>query len=449
MTKRKPTKTKQKARPTTLRFKHFHFREQIALLRTLLKWAAIGGLVGVMSGSASAFFLAALARVTAYREAHGGLLWLLPLAGLLVGLLYQRFGQSVEAGNELLIERAHEPGDPIPFRMAPLVLLGTLTTHLFGGSAGREGTAVQMGGALANLLREPLRLNHSDQRLLLMSGISGGFGSVFGTPLAGTVFGLEVLSIGQIRYEALVPCFVASVVGDATCRAWGIAHETQALVALPAATLRLWSCILLASLLFGGASFLFAELTQILHAALKSRLNRAALRPLLGGLLLIGLTRGAGTQEYLGLSLPLLKRSFEPESVPWFAFLLKIVFTAVTVGSGFKGGEVTPLFCVGAALGGAFAHLTGQPTAFFAALGFVAVFAGASNTPLACILVGIELFGSAIAVPLAAACIISYIASGHRGIYLSQRIGASKSSLITLEADVDLRSLREGNTPSP
>ena len=424
----------------TFRFDH---REQIALPTTLLKWAALGGLIGVMSGSASAFFLLALGRVTALRESHGFLLWLLPVAGLLTALLYQKFGQSVEAGNNLLIERAHAPGETVPLRMAPLVLIGTLATHLCGGSAGREGTAVQMGGALANLLHKPFRLRQNEQSLLILSGISGGFGSVFGTPLAGAVFGLEVLSIGQIRYEALVPCFAASVVGDMVCRAWGVTHSPYAVISLPPATFALWSWILIAGILFGGASLLFAELTHAVSHAAKTWIKIPVLRPVVGGLIVIALTYGVGTRDYLGLGLPLIAQSFGPETVLPFVFLLKIVFTAVTVGSGFKGGEVTPLFAIGATLGAAFANLTGQPTAFFAALGFVAVFAGASNTPLACTLVGVELFGSAIAVPLAAACIVSYIASGHRGIYLSQRIALSKSSAIATETDADLRSLRE------
>ena len=397
----------------------------------------------MISGSASGFFLLALSRVTDYRIGHGWLLWLLPMAGLLVGLLYQKFGQSVEAGNNLLIERAHAPGEAVPLRLAPLVLIGTLATHLFGGSAGREGTAVQMGGALANLLHKPLRLTQSDQTLLLLSGISGGFGSVFGTPLAGTVFGMEVLAVGQIRYEALVPCFVASVVGDVVCRAWGVTHFAYSVVALPSVSLRLWLCVGIAGVLFGAASVLFAELTHAVSDFAKQKISIPALRPFAGGLIVIALTFAVGTRDYLGLGLPLIARSFTPEAVPMFAFLMKIIFTAVTVGSGFKGGEVTPLFAIGATLGCAFAHLTGQPTTFFAALGFVAVFAGAANTPLACTLVGVELFGSAIAVPLAAACIISYIASGHQGIYLSQKIGASKSPLITPEAGADLRALRE------
>ena len=300
-----------------------------------------------------------------------------------------------------------------------------------------------MSGALANLLQKPLRLTTSEQSLLIISGISGGFGSVFGTPLAGAILGLEVLSVGQIRYAALIPCFAASVVGDSVCRAWGVTHFAYAVVSPPLVTLRLWLWITTAGLAFGAASLLFAELTHAVSHLARTRIKIPVLRPVIGGLLVIALTYGIGTQDYLSLGLPLIARSFGPERVAPFAFLLKIVFTAITVGSGFKGGEVTPLFAIGATLGAVFAHATGQPTAFFAALGFVAVFAGASNTPLACTLVGVELFGSAIAVPLAAACILSYIVSGHRGIYLSQRIAHSKSPALKTEANADLRSLRE------
>lgn len=423
---------------------NFHFNEHLALLWTLAKWGVLGAWVGLLSGSASALFLFALDRATTAREQHGELLWLLPLGGMAIGGLYHVYGKSVEAGNNLLLERIHNPDAAIPFRMAPLVLIGTVVTHLFGGSAGREGTAVQMGGTLANLVSKPLRLSAAEHRLLIMAGISGGFGSVFGTPLAGTVFGLEVISVGRIGYEGLIPCFVAAYVGDVVCRAWGIRHYAYPVLHLPPLTPNLWTWIVVSGLLFGAVSVVFAELTHTVSHVAKAKIALPWLRPFAGGCIIIALTYLVGTRDYLGLGLPLIGRSFTTGEVSFAAWGWKILFTAITLGAGFKGGEVTPLFCIGATLGVAFAHVTGQPPLFFAALGFVAVFAGAANTPLACALMGIELFGSAIAVPLAAVCILSYIVSGHRGIYLSQSIGTPKSHAIQVENNVLLREAREG-----
>ncbi len=404
-----------------------HLKEHIHLLASLIRWCLLGSGVGVLAGVASAAFLIGLDWATGTRVAHPWLLWLLPVGGMGIGWVYARFGREVEGGNNLLLERIHHAEGDVSWRMAPLIALGTIGTHLFGGSAGREGTAVQMGGSFADLAARALRLDRADRRMLLMSGISGGFGAVFGTPLAGTIFGLEVLAIGRIRYDALVPCFVASTVGDLTCRALGIGHHPYPVGPIPEVGVPLLLWVALAGLAFGLASLAFAELTHLVQHVAKSRIRTPWLRPAVGGSLVIGLTYAAGTRDYLGLGLPLLEKSFEPEGVVAWAFLLKILFTAVTLGTGFKGGEVTPLFCIGATLGCAFAHLTHQPAPLFAALGFVAVFAGAANTPIACILMGIELFGSGLAVPLTLACIVSYISSGHRGIYTSQRIETPKA----------------------
>jgi hypothetical protein len=278
--------------------------------------------------------------------------------------------------------------------------------------------------------------------MLLMSGISGGFGSVFGTPLAGTVFGLEVLSIGRIRYDALVPCFVASTVGDLVCRGLGVGHHHYAVGVVPQVTPVLLLWVLAAGFAFGMASLAFAELAHGIQHVAKTLVKRPWLRPFFGGLIVIGLTYLVGTRDYLGLGLPLIEESFAPGGVFLGAFALKLLFTAVTLGTGFKGGEVTPLFCIGATLGSAFAWLTGQPTSTFAALGFVAVFAGAANTPLACVLMGIELFGAGLAVPLTLACIVSYIASGHRGIYLSQQVDTPKAPTVLVPAGMVLRDAR-------
>lgn len=423
----------------------FDYREHFALVASLIKWSVLGAVVGLLAGAASAAFLVGLYWATGLREATPRLLWLLPLAGLIIGWIYAKFGREVEGGNNLLLERIHAANGHVSWRMAPLIALGTIGTHLFGGSAGREGTAVQMGGSLADFLARPLRLTPEDRRILLMSGISGGFGSVFGTPLAGTIFGLEVLAVGRIRYDALVPCFVASTVGDLVCRGLGVHHHLYSVDVVPHVTPVLLLWVALAGLCFGTASLVFAELTHGVQHVAKSLVKTSWLRPFFGGLAVVGLTYLVGSRDYLGLSLPLIERSFTPGEVVLYAFALKTIFTAVTLGTGFKGGEVTPLFCIGATLGHAFASLTGQPTAVFAALGFVAVFAGAANTPLACVLMGIELFGAGLAVPLTLACVVSYIASGHRGIYMSQQVDTPKASAVRFTAGQSLRAARSGS----
>ena len=403
-------------------------RREGAAAWALSRWGVLGALVGVLSGVAAALFLHALNGATSFRELHPYLLLGLPIAGVAIGGVYQHYGKSVVTGNNLLLDRIHSPeAAAIPFRMAPLVLVATVVTHLFGGSAGREGTAIQMGGTLAGLLAAPLKLSARDRRLLLMSGISGGFGAVFGTPIAGAVFGLEVLTIGRIDYEALVPCLAASVVGDVVCRGLGIRHHLYAVGVLPPSLAPVsWLLILVAGVLFGVAATVFSLLTHGISHAMSRRVSRPWLRPVIGGSAVVALTFLVGTRDYLGLSLPLIEKAFTPGGVVLWAFAFKILFTAITLGTGFKGGEVTPLFCIGATLGAGFAHLTGQPTGFFAAMGFVAVFAGAANTPLACTILGIELFGSAMAVPIAAACVVAYTVSGHHGIYLSQHLGIHK-----------------------
>ncbi len=383
-------------------------------------------------GSASAFFLWALDAVTRFRFAHPGLLFLLPIGGLLVGTLYQLYGKSAAGGNNLLIDEIHQPGAGVPRRMAPLILLGTLVTHLFGGSAGREGTAVQMGGSIAAAFARMLNLDAAEVRILLMAGVAAGFGSIFGTPVAGAVFALEVLVVGRVQYDALVPCFFASLIADWTCRAWGVGHTHYHVEVLSAGALPdpwLMGKIILASAAFGLAAVLFSTLSHRLGDAFKASIPRAELRPVAGGVMVIGLFFLAGTGDYLGLgvlgdrpdaiTLPALFTSTE---IPSSAWAWKLLFTVLTLSAGFKGGEVTPLFFIGAALGNSIAVASGAPVDLFAALGFVAIFAGATKTPLASTFLGMELFGAGNGLYLATACLIAYACSGSRGIYTAQRL---------------------------
>jgi H+/Cl- antiporter ClcA len=399
------------------------------------KWLAVLVPMAVAVGSASAFFLWSLDALTKVRFANPWLLWLLPVGGFAIGWLYHHYGKNASAGSNLLIDEIHQPGAAVPRRMAPLVLLGTLATHLFGGSAGREGTAVQMGGGIAAAFARVLKLDAASVRLLLMAGVAAGFGSVFGTPIAGAVFALEVLVIGRMQYDALIPCFIASLVADWTCAAWGVGHTHYHVAVAAASRIDPWlfGKVVLSAIVFGLAGALFSFCSHKLADLFKRFIPRPELRPVAGGLLVIGLFFLSGTPDYLGLgvlgdrpesvTLPAMFGSME---IPAGAWMWKLAFTVITLASGFKGGEVTPLFFIGAALGNTLALAMGAPVDLFAALGFVAIFAGATNTPLASTLLGMELFGAGNGLYLATACIVAYRFSGHTGIYAAQRLAVPK-----------------------
>ncbi|EKB48382.1 voltage-gated chloride channel family protein [Cecembia lonarensis] len=392
-----------------------------------IKWLIIAGVVAFLAGSASAFFLVSLDWVTNYREGNLWIIALLPLGGLIIGLTYHYLGESVVKGNNQLLEEFYNPQKTIPLRMAPLVLFGTLATHLFGGSAGREGTAVQMGGAIADQFTKWLKLSKEDRKILITIGVASGFASVFGTPLAGAVFALEWLVIGRIRYEAILPAFISAYVADYACAEfWNVHHTHYAIDIIPAINIPNLLWIIPAGIAFGLAGRLFAKATHTWLHIFKHYISYPPLRPVLGGILVALLVWAMGTTKYIGLGVPTIVDAFS-EGLPWYDSLVKIFMTSLTLGAGFKGGEVTPLFYTGATLGNALSGIIPLPMALLAGAGFVGVFAGATNTPLACTLMGIELFGAEAGIFIGLACVLAYIFSGHAGIYNSQIIGSPKS----------------------
>ncbi|WP_432223102.1 voltage-gated chloride channel family protein [Flavobacterium sp. TMP13] len=417
-----------------------HTKKLNTLISLALKWLLICLLIGFLSGTASAFFLVALQWATDLRLDNHWLIWLLPIGGFLVGLSYYYWGNDVVKGNNLLLEEYHEPKKVIPFKMAPLVLFGTIITHLFGGSAGREGTAVQMGGAIADQFKSIFKLTDNDRKTLLILGISSGFASVFGTPLTGAIFAIEVVFFSRINYKAIPLSFIVAYVSYFTVEIWQVAHTHYSIPFVPAMTITNLGYTVGVSILFGIAALLFSRGTHFWSGLFGKLIPYPPLRPFVGGAILAVVFLNFNFLKFEGLGVPAIVDSFSITS-EWSDFLLKILFTSFTLGAGFKGGEVTPLFFVGATLGSALSLVVPLPMALLAGMGFVAVFSGATHTPIACTVMGMELFGLECGLFVAVACVIAYFASGSVGIYKSQIVKGPKYNFYQKLRRRDLKNL--------
>jgi H+/Cl- antiporter ClcA len=409
---------------------------------SFFKWIVISSIVGSLVGSTAAFFLKSLDIATTLRTDNPWLLFLLPIGGALISFLYSKYGKNSSKGNNLIIDKINTSEDHIPLRMAPLVFLGTFITHLFGGSAGREGTGVQIGSSIAENIGKILKLDKTDTKIILMCGISSGFASVFGTPLAGTIFGLEVAAIGTISYIGLIPCFISAFVGNLITEIWGIHHTHYSILDIPTVKSEVVVKIIIAAILFGLISKVFSELTHKLKEVFSSGFENASIKSFIGGFIIIAFTYIIGSRDYLGLSIPLISDSFTDHVNP-FAFLYKIIFTSFTLGTGFQGGEVTPLFVIGSTFGNTLSSILDISPSLLAALGLIGVFAGATNAPITSFVLGIEMFGSSGMEFMFMTCIISYLFSGHSGIYTSQKIEISKSKFIKVPQESTLAYYRK------
>jgi H+/Cl- antiporter ClcA len=388
-----------------------------------VKWLAIYLIVGGMVGSATAFFLQSLDYVTQLRTNHIWVVYFLPMAGLLIGLLYYNYGDAANKGNNLLIEthQSLENGEtpkPIPFKMAPMVFLSTLLTHVAGGSAGREGTAVQMGGAIADQFTGFFKLNTAERKIILIIGISSGFAAVFGTPLAGAIFAIEILSIKKIKINQVFASFFVAYIAHYSCLAWQVKHTLYSIPTIPAisVTTSLWAIV--AGVIFGLTAFAFTS-TGKLFEGLFSKIKFAPLRPFIGGIIIALFIVVFNATKYIGLGIPSIQDAFV-NNAGQFDFAIKLILTSFTLSAGFKGGEVTPLFFIGATLGNLLIWFIPLPMALLAGMGFVAVFSGATNCVFASIALGLELFGMQAGVYVGLASVAAYFTSGPNGIYSAQ-----------------------------
>ncbi|TPE70010.1 voltage-gated chloride channel family protein [Halalkalibacterium halodurans] len=400
---------------------------------TLLTWIFFGIMIGAIVGSTTALLLTVNDHLGETRENRPWFVLFLPLAGLALGYLYMKAGTSagneLYKGNNLVIESVQGKGKML-LRLGPLVYLGTFMTILFGGSTGREGAAIQMGGSVAEAVNKLFKVKLIDTRILLMGGISAGFGAAFGTPITAAIFGMEMASLGRLKFEALVPCLVASFVGHYTTeKFWHVEHEKFIITTVPEVSALTFSKVILLAIVFSLVSVLYCQLRHGIHKlSEKYTMKNHMVRAFVGGLIIVALTYIIGSYDYNGRGLDMLEDSFT-QDVPPYAFLAKLVFTAVTMGMGFVGGEAIPLFFVGATLGNTLHAFIDLPLSFLAALGMIVTFGGGANTPIAAFLLGVEMFNGKGIEFFFVACLTSYLFSGHHGLWPSQTIYEPKSRL--------------------
>lgn len=393
-------------------------------LKTSIKWVIFSILAGVVVGSVGTLFYFGMTLVTLLREKNPWLIFLLPIGGLLIVGSYRLLHNEKDTGTNLVLSAIHS-NDELPLRMAPLIFISTLITHLFGGSVGREGAALQLGGSIGNGLGRLFRFDEKDKHVMIMCGMSAAFSALFGTPMAAAIFSMEVVTVGIMHYSALVPCVISSLVAFGFAQSFGVGQELFLLGKVPSFTITSAVTVSGLAILCALVSIFFCVVLHQTEHLYKRFFKNPYARVFTGGCIIIVLTLLVGSQTYNGAGMNVIERCIEGTVVPE-AFLLKIIFTALTIGAGFKGGEIVPSFFIGAAFGCLFGNLIGFSPSLCAAIGMTSVFCGVTNCPITSLLISFELFGYEGMPYFLLAIAFSYMLSGYFGLYSSQKIMYSK-----------------------
>ncbi len=392
----------------------------------VLQWCVYAVVVGVVCGTIAAAFGMVIDAATAARQKYDWLVWLMPVAGLAIVGMYHLSGITKPLGtNRVLLAVKEEEG--VAIRMAPLIYISSMLTHLTGGSSGREGAALQIGGSVANFIGRQFKLSHLDLRTITMCGMAAGFSGLFGTPLAAGIFAMEIAD-GTLHYAVLLPCMLSSIVARVTAEKFGIQAAAFTVTGYPDLTLHSVLAVLVFGVMCALLSILFVEVLHCIDWTYAQYLKNPYLRIAVAGLIVAAGTTLLGTRDYNGAGTEVIVRALAGEARPE-AFLLKILFTALTLEAGFKGGEIVPTFFIGATFGCTFAPLIGLDPSFAAALGMTALFCGVTNCPIASMLLSFELFGGQGLVLFALCCSMSYMLSGHFSLYTAQRLEQDKFHL--------------------
>lgn len=417
------TKKRKLLNYTRARILHYLIHT-ISHLRLLFRWLIFATITGLVVGIFATLFAWCMLKATSLRQEHSWLMYFLPLGGIVIVWLYSLFHDGKDKGTNTVISSLHAEAE-IPYRMAPMIFISTVLTHLFGGSAGREGAALQLGGSIGSLLGKFFKFDEADKRVVIMCGMSAAFSAVFGTPIAAAIFAMEVGSVGVMYYASLVPCVTASLVASNFAINMGLEQEHFPKIIIPELNLKIVILLLLLAILCAGLSVLFCMLLHGLERVLPKYLKSSYLRITVAGTVLILLTLILQSKDYLGAGTEVIHRAISGQVI-WYAFLIKAIFTAITISSGFKGGEIVPSFFIGATFGCLFGQITNLPPSLCAALGMVSVFCGVTNCPITSLIISFELFGFQ-GVPYFLICIsISYMLSGYYGLYHAQKIVYSK-----------------------